>query len=263
MSEIERVIEMNLAGKVVIITGAGAGIGAAAARMFAQEGAFVALADNNVDNARAEADKIGVNAACFKVDVRDSVDVKKMVDHVVDRFGNIDILINNAGRGLIGTVETTSETDWDDIISVNLTSVFLCSKHVAPIMRNNGRGVIVNTASNVATMGIMDRAAYVAAKGGVAALTRAMALDFAKDNIRVNSVAPGVTWSAYYENMLKTVPDPEAFKQRLARRSPLNRMAKPEEIASAILWLASDSASFATGAMFTVDGGMSTWCGPT
>jgi NAD(P)-dependent dehydrogenase (short-subunit alcohol dehydrogenase family) len=148
-------------------------------------------------------------------------------------------------------------------MAVNLKSIYLCSKHVIPVMRANGGGSIVNTASNVATIGIMDRAAYVASKGGVAALTRAMALDHVKDNIRVNAVAPGVIWSSYYDKMLTTVPDPVAFKQRLAARAPMARMGEPEEIASAILWLASDEASFATGTVFTIDGGMTAWSGPT
>ena len=254
---------MRLKDKVAIITGAGAGIGAAAAHMFVREGAKVVVADWNLDNANTVVAELGDNALAVRVDVRSDADAKAMVDTAVQVFGRVDILANNAGRGLIGTVETTTESDWDDLVDVNLKSVYLCSRHVIPAMRANGGGSIVNTASNVATIGIRDRAAYVAAKGGVAALTRAMALDHVQDNIRVNAVAPGVTWSSYYEKMLTTVPDPQAFKQRLAGRAPMARMGQPEEIASAILWLASEEASFATGALFTIDGGMTSWCGPT
>ncbi len=254
---------MRLKDKVAIITGAGAGIGASAAHMFVREGAKVVVADWNLDNAQSVVSELGDKAIAVHVDVRSNDDARAMVDAAVKAFGRVDILVNNAGRGLIGTVETTEEADWDDLIAVNLKSIYLCSRHAIPVMRANGGGAIVNTASNVATIGIMDRAAYVAAKGGVAALTRAMALDHVKDHIRVNAVAPGVTWSSYYEKMLATVPDPEAFKRRLAGRAPMARMGQPEEIASAILWLASDEASFATGTIYTVDGGMTAWCGPT
>jgi NAD(P)-dependent dehydrogenase (short-subunit alcohol dehydrogenase family) len=144
-------------------------------------------------------------------------------------------------------------------MAVNLKGVFLCSKHAVPHMAAGGGGAIVNTASTAATVGIPDRAAYVASKGGVAALTRAMALDHAADRIRVNCVAPGVTWSSYYEKMVASHPDPEDFLAKLKARSPINRWAEPAEIAAAILWLASDEASFATGSEVTVDGGYTSW----
>lgn len=247
---------MRLKDKVAIVTGAAAGIGAATARQFVVEGAQVVVADWNGDGAKALAREIGNNAISVEVDVRDDAAVRNMVATAMEAYGRIDILVNNAGKGLIGDVVTTAEADWDDILSINLKSVYLCSKHVIPVMRQGGGGSIVNTASNVAQVGIRDRAAYVAAKGGVAALTRAMALDHAPDNIRVNAVAPGVIWSSYYERMLETVPDPEAFVAGLKARSPINRMGKPEDISSIILWLASDESVFATGSLFTVDGGM-------
>jgi len=250
---------MRLKDKVAIVTGAAAGIGEATARLFAAEGARVVVADFNGEGAKAVADAIGDDAIAVTVDVRSDADVRAMLAKSREAFGRLDILVNNAGKGLIGDVVTTEEADWDDIISTNLKSVYLCSKHAIPLLRATGGGSIVNIASNVAQVGIRNRAAYVASKGGVASLTRAMALDHAADNIRVNAVAPGVIWSSYYERMLKTVPDPDAFIAGLKARSPMARMGQPGEIASLVLWLASEESSFATGGLFTVDGGMTAW----
>ena len=246
---------MRLANKVAVITGAGAGIGAATAELFAAQGAKVAVADYDGNAAGTVAQRIGAQAVAMQTDVRKSADVKAMVDGAVKAFGRIDILVNNAGRGALGTVVTTAEDDWDDIMAVNLKGVFLCSKHAIPVMKANGGGVIVNVASTVAVAGIPDRAAYVASKGGVAALTRAMALDHVGDNIRVNAVAPGVIWSNYYDKMMQQVPDPAAFKQGLKDRAPMGRIGEPKDIANTILFLASDESSFATGSMMLIDGG--------
>ncbi|WP_421700055.1 SDR family oxidoreductase [Ancylobacter sp.] len=250
---------MRLKDKVAIITGSAAGIGEAAAELFVREGARVLLADRNGEGAAQVAERLGPHATAIAVDVSRSDEVKRMVEYAVERFGRLDILANNAGYGIPGTVVNTEEDAWDALMAVNLKGVFLCCKHAIPVMAAQGGGTIVNTASNVATVGIFDRAAYVASKGGVAALTKAMALDHAEQNIRVNCVAPGVTWSSYFDKMVAGHPDPDSFKAKLKARSPINRWAQPVEIANAILWLASDEASFATGAMFTVDGGMSAW----
>lgn len=254
---------MRLRDKTAIITGAGAGIGRAAAELFVREGARVVVADRNLDAAREVVASLGENAVACGGDVTVTADVKALVACAVDAFGRLDILVNNAGAGIIGNVATTSEEDWDRTIAINLKSVYLVSREAIPVMERGGGGSIVNTASNVATMGIKDRAAYVAAKGGVAALTRSMAIDHAPANIRVNSVAPGVTSSRYYDHMFATVPDPVAFRRALEARAPMGRMGEPVEIASAILYLASDESSFATGAMFTIDGGMTSWCAAT
>ncbi|MBZ0146119.1 MAG: SDR family oxidoreductase [Pseudorhodoplanes sp.] len=246
---------MRLANKVAVITGAGAGIGAATAELFAQQGAKVVVADYDANAAGVVAKRIGAQAVALQADVRKSADAKAMVDGTVKAFGRIDILVNNAGRGILGTVVTTAEDDWDDVIAVNLKGVFLCSKHAIPVMKGNGGGTIVNVASTVSVAGIPDRAAYVASKGGVAALTRAMALDHVADSIRVNAVAPGVIWSNYYDRMMQQVPDPAAFKQGLKDRAPIGRIGEPKDIANAILFLASDESSFATGSMMLIDGG--------
>lgn len=253
-------MDMHLAGKVVIVTGAAHGIGAATAELFVEEGAKVVIADFDSAGAEARAGSLGDAALAVAVDVRDGDDCARMVATTVEHFGGLDVLVNNAGRGMLGTVETAEPEDWNDIIAVNLNGVYLCSKHAVREMRRRGGGAIVNTASNIAmAMAIRDRASYIASKGAVAALTRSMALDFAADNIRVNSVAPGVIWSKYYERMLTQVEDPEAFKAGLRARSPSNRWGEPAEIANAIVWLASDRASFATGTMLTVDGGAAIW----
>ncbi len=250
---------MRLRRKIALVTGAGSGIGRATAELFVREGASVVIADRDGERAAEVARGLGDAATAFTVDVSHSASVERMMDEVVRRFGRLDVLVNNAGYGIRGSVVTTDEADWDALMAVNLKGVFLCSKYAVPHMAAGGGGAIVNTSSTSATVGIPDRAAYVASKGGVAALTRAMALDHAGDKIRVNCVAPGVTWSSYYDRMVATHPDPEDFRAKLKARAPVNRWAEPAEIASAILWLASDEASFATGSEMTVDGGYTAW----
>jgi NAD(P)-dependent dehydrogenase (short-subunit alcohol dehydrogenase family) len=250
---------MRLHNKVALITGAGAGIGEATAELFVREGAKVMVADRDGALAERVAARLGDNALACTADVSKSDQVQAMVEACVARFGGLDVLVNNAGFGCLGTVETLEEEAWDALMAVDLKGVFLCSKYAVPHLRRRGKSAIINMASTISVVGIKDRAAYVAAKGGVAALTRAMALDHAADGIRVNSVAPGVIASSYYDRMFEQVPDPVAFKKGLEARSPINRMGQPVEIATMMLWLASDEASFATGAMFTVDGGFTAW----
>lgn len=250
---------MKLQNKVALITGAGAGIGEATAILFAEQGARVVLADRNYALAAAVAERIGNNAFALEVNVAKAEQVQAMVEKTVEHFGGIDILVNNAGFGCLGTVVSLDEDAWDSVIDVNLKGVYLCSKYAIPELVKRGGGAVVNLASTISVVGIKDRAAYVAAKGGVAALTRAMALDHSAEGIRVNSVAPGVINSSYYDKMFQQVPDPEAFRKALEARSPLNKMGDPLDIANMILFLASDDSKFATGAMFTVDGGYTAW----
>ena len=250
---------MKLQNKVALITGAGAGIGEATAILFAEQGARVVLADRKYALAASVAERIGNNAFALEVDVAKAEQVQAMVERTVEHFGGIDILVNNAGFGCLGTVVSLDEDAWDSVIDVNLKGVYLCSKYAIPELVKRGGGAVVNLASTISVVGIKDRAAYVAAKGGVAALTRAMALDHSAEGIRVNSVAPGVINSSYYDKMFQQVPDPEAFRKALEARSPLNKMGDPLDIANMILFLASDDSKFATGAMFTVDGGYTAW----
>jgi len=246
---------MRLEGKTAIVTGAGAGIGAATAALFAREGARILVADRDAGAAEQVAASIGGTAVA--VDVSDEGEVRGMARRAANLFGAVDILVNNAGYGIRGSVLTTEAADWDALMAVNVKGVFLCSKHVIPLMANGG--AIVNTASNVANVGLADRAAYVASKGAVAALTRSMALDHVAQKVRVNAVAPGTTWSSYFDRILETHADPDGFVAALNARAPMNRVARPDEIAQAILWLASEESSYATGSILTVDGGMTAW----
>ena len=249
----------RLEGRRAVVTGAAAGIGRATAALLVHEGASVLLADRDGVGAREAAQALGAAAHAQRVDVAEDGEVARMIATAAERLGGLDILVNNAGYGIRGSVVTTEPGDWDALMAVNLKGVYLCCRHAVPVMAAGGGGVIVNVASNVATVGIKDRAAYVASKGGVAALTRAMALDHAHENIRVNCVAPGVTRSSYYDRMIREAPDPDGFVEALAARAPMHRLAEPREIANAILFLACDESSFATGSMLTVDGGMTTW----
>lgn len=249
---------MRLKDKIAVVTGAGSGIGRATALRFGREGATVVVADKNgaaaeqVSVAIAEA---GGRARGMEIDVTRSAEVKRMLDETVAAFGRLDILVNNAGYGIVGTVESTSEEAWDALMAVNVNGVFYGCKHAVPIMRAQGGGVIVNTASTTSRVGVADRAAYVASKGAVAGLTRAVALDHVHDNIRCNAVGPGTIDSPYFDRIFAQSNDPAALRRSYEARQAMGRLGQPEEIANAILFLASDEASFCTGSLFFVDGG--------
>jgi meso-butanediol dehydrogenase / (S,S)-butanediol dehydrogenase / diacetyl reductase len=253
---------MRLANKVCVITGAASGIGRAAAVLFAREGAKVIVADVDdaaaTETARAIADK-GGQAKAVAVDVSDSASVQRMFAETIEAFHRLDVLVNNAGFGFAATVVDTEEAAWDRLMAVNLKGVFLGCKYAIPIMRRQGSGVIVNTASVVSAVGVTNRAAYCASKGGVAALTRAMALDHVRDGIRINAVAPGTIDSPYFRDIFAKAADPAAFRRQLEQRHPMDRLGTPEEIAYAMLYLASDESSYTTGSLLFADGGMTAW----
>lgn len=245
---------MRLKDKVAIVTGAASGIGYETAKLFAQEGAAVVIADRNGPAAAQVADSLP-GAMAITVDVASEAEVKAMVAQTVARHGRIDVLVNNAGFGFVGTVVDIEEADWDALMAVNIKGVYLCCKHAIPIMARGGGGTIVNTASAVAAVGIPGRAAYVASKGAVAALTRAMALDHVAQNIRVNAVGPGTIETPYYTQIFAQSPDAASLRRSLEARQPMERMGTPLEIANAILFLASDESSFCTGTILFADGG--------
>jgi NAD(P)-dependent dehydrogenase (short-subunit alcohol dehydrogenase family) len=249
---------MRLAGKIAIITGGGSGIGHEAAKLFASEGATVMVADRNLSAAESVAAEIvaqGGKAAAHKVDVSMEGEVKGMIDKAVADHGRLDILVNNAGFGFAGTVVNTSEADWDALMAVNVKGVFFGCKYAIPAMERQGGGAIVNTASAVANIGITDRAAYVASKGAVAALTRAMAIDHVAAKIRINCVAPGTIESPYFAEIFARSANAAELRRGLEQRQAMERLGQPIEIARAMLFLASDESSFCTGTTLTADGG--------
>ncbi len=249
---------MRLTNKIAIVTGAGSGIGRETAKLFAQEGAHVVVTDSNGASAKQVASEIeagGGRAEAAVLDVTKAKDVQGLIEGVAARHGRLDILVNNAGYGIKGSVVETTEAEWDALMAVNVKGVFLGCKYAIPIMERQGGGVIVNTASTVSRVGVPDRAAYCASKGAVASLTRAMALDHVRSNIRVNCVAPGTIDSPYFDEMFKKSADPDGMRRALEARQPMNRLGKPIEIARAILFLASDESSFCTGSSLFADGG--------
>ena len=249
---------MRLNGKVAIITGGGSGIGAATALLFAGEGARVVVTDVNERGVREVANQItqhGGAATPVAMDVTQAVDCERMVKTTVNAYGKIDILFNNAGISVNtalgrrrGSIPEVSEEDWDRMIAVNLKGVYLCSKYTVPEMIKAGGGVIVHTASNYGFVGGGDDS-YHASKGAVVSLTRAMAINLAQHNIRVNCVCPGPTDTPMVQS---GGPD---RRQMLIQKTPLGRLGRPEEIASCVLFLASDESSFVTGHALIADGG--------
>jgi len=249
---------MILKTKVTIITGAKSGIGLATARRFASQGARVIISD--IQEARKETEKIKANggeAFFYQVDVSKAQEVTALFEEVIKMFGRLDILVNNAGIELAKRIPETSIEEWDHLMDVNLKGVFLCSKAAIPIMKRQGVGVIINVASELGLVGGSEVAAYCASKGGVVQLTKAMAIDHASDHIRVNCVCPGPVETPLLTRILAASQDPKEEKAHILESIPLKRIAKPEEIAGVILFLASEESSFMTGAVVAVDGGWS------
>jgi len=250
--------KLKLAGKTAIVTGGSDGIGKAIALTFAKEGAKVVILGRDETKGRkalAELTEVG-EAAYLKCDVSDSKQVRRMIDETVQRFGRIDILVNNAAICPPGSVVTTTEEMWDEVMGINLKGVFLCSKYAVPYMQRNGGGAIVNIGSINSIMAMENEAAYDSSKGGVLMLTRAMALDFARSGIRVNCICPGAIETPLLKMSLDTAADPEAARASLIQKHPLRRTGMPKEIAQAVLFLVTDESSFITGATLPVDGGI-------
>jgi NAD(P)-dependent dehydrogenase (short-subunit alcohol dehydrogenase family) len=247
-------MDKRLPGKVAIITGGGSGIGRATALLFAREGASVVVGDLNHDTAQATVTAIqaeGGTACVVRVNVTQAAEVEQLIASAVQEYGRLDILFNNAGIGKRVALTDMSEDDWQQVIDVDLKSIFLCSKYAVPVMCRGGGGCIINTASIYGLVGAEGVAAYNAAKGGVVLLTRTMAIDHARDNIRVNCICPGHTDTP----ILDTLRQDEPMLRTIRQRYPLGRFGRPEEIAYGVLFLASEASSFVTGTALVVDGG--------
>jgi NAD(P)-dependent dehydrogenase (short-subunit alcohol dehydrogenase family) len=250
--------KMKLSNKVAVITGATDGIGLATTLAYVKEGAKVVLVGRDEakgKSALAKAKEHG-EAVYFKADVSNSSQVKTVVDETIKRYGRIDVLVNNAAVVHAGTILNTSETTWDYLIDVNLKGVFLCCKLVIPHMQKQGGGAIINIGSINALMAMENEAAYDASKGGVLMLTKAIALDFAKSNIRANCICPGAIETAMLNISLNAAPNPSKAREWTIQRHPVGRLGRPEEVAEVAVFLASDSSSFMTGAAIPVDGGI-------
>lgn len=246
---------MNFEDKVVIVTGAAVGIGRATAIAFAEKNAKVIVADIDVEKGKQTSSLIGGDAFFIEINVADSESVNNMVKEVTKRFGKIDILVNNAGIYCQGDVIETTEEEWDKVIAVNLKGIYLCSHYVLPIMLRGNGGVVVNVASEAGLVGIAGQVAYNVSKAGVISMTKSMAVDFGRQSVRVNAVCPGTTETPLVKNALKRSKDPEKERRKLEECRPLNRLGRPEEIAAAILAMASDNLGYATGSVLSIDGG--------
>jgi NAD(P)-dependent dehydrogenase (short-subunit alcohol dehydrogenase family) len=250
----------RLAGKVAVITGAARGIGAATARLFAQEGASVVLADMLEEQGKevaAEIKKAGGKAEFVRCDVTNSDDVKNAISTAVRLYGKLDVLFNNAGIwGVMADLANYPEVVFDRVIATNLKGNFLGLKHALPEMLKSGGGSIINTASILGMVGLPQVAGYAAAKGGIIALTRVAALECATQGIRVNAICPGGVDTPLVAEQVASLPAElqEVAKQALVGMQPIGRFAQPEEIASLVLFLASDESSIITGAIYPIDG---------
>lgn len=246
-------------GKVAFVTGAGSGIGRATALAFAREGASVVIADiseqGNQETARM-IDEAGGQVLAVTCDVRQAEDVKNVLDKAIDTFGRLDVAFNNAGvEQKPAATADLDEEEWARVVDTDLLGTFLCTKYEIPLMLKHGGGAIVNTSSDAGVVGVKDNAAYTAAKHGVVGLTKAAALDYAQSNIRVNAVIPGYINTPMMDRFTGGT---EEGRQQVVALEPVGRVGQPEEIAEAVIWLCSDTASFVTGTAMVVDGGVVT-----
>ena len=248
---------MKLKGKVALITGGTEGIGFATAKLFLEEGAKVVItgrSESKGAKAIAKLKRIGViDFVCG--DVSKAADAKRMVDRVVRKHGRVDVLFNNAGVYIEKLAEDTTEEEWDRVLDINLKGTFLVIKYAIPHMKKQGGGAIINNSSDAGIIGNRSCPAYCASKGAITVMSKAMALDYAKHNIRVNTVNPGIVDTPMLAREVKASKDPADYLKQSNELQPIGRIGRPEEVAQAVLFLASDEASFVTGAALSVDGG--------
>jgi NAD(P)-dependent dehydrogenase (short-subunit alcohol dehydrogenase family) len=246
---------MRLAQKVILITGAASGIGAAISRVFAREGAHLALADINSEGAALAA---SLDARFYPLDVSRAASWQTVLDTIETDFGRLDGLVNSAGIALFKSIEDTSLEEWQQVLSVNLDGVFLGCKTALPLMKASGGGSIINISSVSGLVGGHNLAAYNASKGGVRLLSKSVALHCARQayNIRCNSVHPSFVDTPMVRDLINASRDPDKLEQSFKRQIPLGRLGTPSDVAELALYLASDEASFVTGSEFVIDGGM-------
>ena len=249
----------RLAGKVALITGGGTGIGRAIAVAFAREGASVAVAGRRLEKVKEVAsaiEKQGGSALALQCDVSRAQDAERAISETAKKFGKLDVLVNNAGTLSVSTVDTITEEDWDRVISVNLKGPFLTSRAALKEFRKNGGGTIVNIGSVLGLVAMKDRAAYCASKGGVTMLTKAMALDHAHENVRVNCICPSIVETELVKGLFDDSEQGKRLKQSRMGTIPLGRFGKPADVADLAVFLASDESSWLTGTAIPLDGGL-------
>jgi NAD(P)-dependent dehydrogenase (short-subunit alcohol dehydrogenase family) len=244
---------------VAVVTGGGSGIGRAVGLALAAEGARIAVVDLNANAAEETAGmvrKAGAEAIAVQTNVAEPAQVREMVDRVVDLFGSIDVLVNNAGRDqpILPIADIPDET-WDQVMAVNARGPFLCSKYVIPVMRRAGGGAIVNVASDLGYIVVPGLGAYCASKGAMLQLTRSLAAEYGRDNIRANAVCPTMIDTPMARRTLETHPDPDTWRAEIEQGIPLGRIGQPEEVARVVAFLASAAASYMSGSVVAVDGG--------
>jgi NAD(P)-dependent dehydrogenase (short-subunit alcohol dehydrogenase family) len=246
---------MRLKNRVTVVTGAGRGIGRAIAERFADEGAHVGIAEIQTDLAEETAEELGDTAFAVPTDVSDKDDVAAFFDEVERRFGRLDVLVCNAGRPYKKTSTTATEDEWDECLDLNLRSAWYCARDAYPLLSDSEGGSIVTIGSAQGLRGGRETFPYSVAKGGLLSLTRTLAVEYAPDDIRVNAVIPGQIRSVRTEPYFESFDDPEEARRRVLNSFPLGRLGKPEDIANAVLFLASEESEWVTGTWFMVDGG--------
>jgi NAD(P)-dependent dehydrogenase (short-subunit alcohol dehydrogenase family) len=246
---------IRLESKIAVITGAGTGIGRAIARAFVREGARVALVGRRKEPLESVAQECGDGALVCAADVSTQADIDRVLAQVSARFGGLNVLVNNAGVLHIGTAEQITEEQWDQTFNVNVRGLWLLSRAVLPYMRKAGGGSIVNVASVLGINGARLRASYAASKGAVVLLTKCMAIDHGAEKIRVNAICPSFVETDLTAEVIRKAPDPNAVRRERIGVHPIGRLGEPEDVAGLAVYLASDEASWVTGAAMPVDGG--------